>query len=196
MSKPYKHVCQNCGKEYLSANNTASCSIACRDESLRKRKLEKAEVAPCPVCGETKPLLRTSYGVKVCSKQCVGLDQHRKWVASHRESQRGKRERWGPQGRVKRLKDSASACALCGTLREELQSAEEMGYATQGLVGKHVFHVDHIQPLSKGGSEEMENVRILCWFCNRARGTMTKHDEAIAAAGKAFWDTVHKKQTG
>lgn len=187
MATPYKHVCENCGREYMSANATFTCSVACRDERVAKRKLAAAAVAECPICGEIKPLLRTSYGVKVCSARCVKIDAQRKWYEKNRDARIVRRRDYGQTGYWRKLRDSATHCALCGTPREKLRTPAEMGYKAQWRVATMVFHVDHVVPFANGGTDEPENVRVVCWFCNRARGTMTDHDEGIAAAGRAFW---------
>jgi 5-methylcytosine-specific restriction endonuclease McrA len=41
----------------------------------------------------------------------------------------------------------SKCCAFCG--------------ATKNLT------IDHIKPLSKGGKNELENIQVLCWECNK-----------------------------
>lgn len=38
--------------------------------------------------------------------------------------------------------------------------------------GEVAFHVDHIIPLSAGGSDTKENKQEICWRCNAAKGHM------------------------
>lgn len=39
--------------------------------------------------------------------------------------------------------------------------------------------VDHKQPVSKGGSNELDNLVLTCWFCNSQKGDKT-YDEYLA----------------
>lgn len=63
----------------------------------------------------------------------------------------------GPKPRaeeIARLRErQGDACVYCGT----------------GLNGKG--DVDHIRPLSRGGSNKMKNLQILCTPCNREKGS-------------------------
>jgi len=53
---------------------------------------------------------------------------------------------------------------------------------------KAKFHRDHIDPRRNGGGDHDDNRRWLCWFCNVARQDLDPVcDDAIAAAGRAFW---------
>jgi hypothetical protein len=40
------------------------------------------------------------------------------------------------------------------------------------------FHIDHKMPLSRGGTNDMENLQLLCPTCNMSKGAKT-HDEYL-----------------
>lgn len=42
--------------------------------------------------------------------------------------------------------------------------------------GSKVEEIDHIVPLSKGGSHTFSNIRMLCRTCNRAKGTLMEDE--------------------
>lgn len=39
----------------------------------------------------------------------------------------------------------------------------------KNCMGKYNAHVDHIKPLVEGGTDDMENLRLLCQRCHNAR---------------------------
>lgn len=47
-------------------------------------------------------------------------------------------------------------CRVCGVSRQD----------------GAILHVDHIYPVSKGGSNEMPNLRVLCRDCNIGKGDL------------------------
>ena len=48
------------------------------------------------------------------------------------------------------------------------------GYVCAKCGGGAVLHVDHIVPVSEGGGNEPENLRVLCEGCNLARRSQSR----------------------
>ena len=57
------------------------------------------------------------------------------------------------------------------------QHARQKGrcYWCDEKVGRR-YHVDHIVPLARGGSNDPENLVISCRFCNLSRGAKLPHE--------------------
>ena len=68
------------------------------------------------------------------------------------------------------------ACQHCGETKESLESNGTM------------IHIDHIVPYSQGGSNDVDNLQLLCQPCNQTKGVKT---DAMAKTrhGKPYKDT-------
>ena len=61
--------------------------------------------------------------------------------------------------RYRVLKESGGRCALCGATKKET-----------------LLDIDHIKPRSKGGTNNIENLQVLCAKCNRSKGNKDNTD--------------------
>lgn len=191
--------CPGCGQIALlpmTAAGLAVCSQRCRAIIWSRRRSKRDWQAyfsaaagrraglgserPCAFCGSLFVVRR--YDHKFCSMTC-----NDRWAV-----------KFGRKGQTRRTKNAdkrarrdaeIGACSLCGISHENIVPARELGITRRNASG--AFHKDHIIPKSKGGGDEYENTRYLCWFCNLARMDMRGDcDPAIAAAGRAFWATI------
>lgn len=82
---------------------------------------------------------------------------------ARREKAKEKGRGWSSRDRAmvrkRLLKRDGDLCALCGT---KMDTSDPMSprYAT----------IDHVQPLSRGGSNKTRNLKLACRACNNARG--------------------------
>jgi hypothetical protein len=86
----------------------------------------------------------------------------------HKE--RARREPLPPGLRHKVLQAAGSTCAMCGRSRAN----------TRGLV----VHVDHITPVSKGGTNDASNLQVLCAECNLGKGPHGRPGGRVLDTGK------------
>jgi len=110
-----------------------------------------AMLRPCDRCGEPIGIGRTKY----CSDACQG---------GIRKELRRQRERdAGPFDRDSILEEEGYVCCMCGVTvvsgGNSMDSLED-NYAT----------IDHVIPLSKGGTSDRGNLRCCCRRCNIGKG--------------------------
>ena len=56
-------------------------------------------------------------------------------------------------------------CAYCG---------KQLAWSNYGLTGaRGAWEVDHRKPLSRGGTDHMNNLSAACVYCNREKGNLT-----------------------
>lgn len=75
-----------------------------------------------------------------------------------------KRKKLSTSLRFEVFKRDAFTCQYCGSRAPEV-----------------VLELDHIEPISKGGSDELLNLITSCWQCNRGKGDRRLGDNAVLA---------------
>jgi hypothetical protein len=50
------------------------------------------------------------------------------------------------------------------------------GYVCRGCGARADLTVDHVQPLSRGGNDALENLQLLCGSCNSRKGVLTDEE--------------------
>jgi 5-methylcytosine-specific restriction endonuclease McrA len=68
------------------------------------------------------------------------------------------------QIRAQMLEEQVNRCLYCGRL---MILAEKSEYAEQF---DFTVTIDHITPISMGGTEDPENLAVVCYQCNQERG--------------------------
>lgn len=71
MARMKKCSCEICGRVVAKQNPQRTCSMKCRDEMLRKRRIEAAPTAACAGCSENLPLIYRAKIQLVCSRRCA-----------------------------------------------------------------------------------------------------------------------------
>ena len=87
------------------------------------------------------------------------------------------------------------------TEKDKIPHFKSQGGICNGCKGRYAMkdmELDHIIPLSKGGSDRTGNMQVLCGHCNRVKGdgTMKQLERKLVAAGiiKAPTRTASKKK--
>lgn len=110
------------------------------------------------------------------------LEQNRAWRQEHLEQHREQCRKWAREHPVEmRLIVARRRALVAGaegshTKRDiERLFDEQDGFclACRGDLVVLGYHVDHIHPVSKGGSNSPENLQLLCPTCNRKKSNKT-----------------------
>ena len=65
-------------------------------------------------------------------------------------------------------------CPYCGLVTDQIPSTSD---------GRTKWEIEHVVPRSRGGSNNLENIRVVCWVCNRSKGAKTL-EEWLVVAGR------------
>lgn len=155
--------CLGCGSEFCSSK-MKYCSDDCRyKKHLRDAKKSRSEnpkfqqTSSCVRCGSKFSFVHSGTDRKFCSAAC----RRRAWDETSRSR----------PSRIERQPDYSVAFRI---LREAHWVCSSCGIKTpEKLRGTHELNapeVDHIVPLSRGGTHEYENLQCLCKSCNSSKG--------------------------
>ena len=166
--------CDYCHKGFLSNRpNGRYCSSSCRDEGTKQKgKAERArqrEANPrrfdfaCDRCGKSvvtdKMVTKGSYGryCRVCSLQ---LRRERYRVKTAKRQKVMNPLRISVDTLIER---DGTNCHLCNEPVDTLLPRNNRFGAT----------IDHVIPISKGGLDELDNLKLAHWICNIRKGNRT-----------------------
>ena len=176
-------VCSTCGVEakrrldQVVHDNCKTCRTKMRSEELRATFIQQ-ETKVCSMCKLEKPkeafgsksatLSKLRSACKLCRSKAEQATN-----ANYRKTAKGKAVSANCQGR--RRADKLSSCDGSVTsdalnlLKEQQQhKCYHCGNALQYDIPKQV-HLDHLVPLSRGGTHTLSNVAWSCASCNLAK---------------------------
>lgn len=172
--KPWAMNCERCSKEFsTNRKHQRFCSYACHYEyaleqaNLKHKAFREANPIPesfeynCSVCNVliVKPHRLTGVSIKygvycdTCRVAAQRARYRKKTVA--RQSSAKPSGLWFEQI----LATYGSNCYLC---QQDID-------LSLPRTSKRGATVDHITPLSRGGQDELDNLRLVHWDCNRAK---------------------------
>ena len=144
------------------------------------------EEKQCRICGEVKPLNEfyrrkdSRDGHRSECKVCMDV-QNRHYHNAHKESIAKRCKRWRENfpekrklgrkrsevNRRARLKNAEGSLKK-GDIQNQLQTQRCKCWWCKREVGSN-YHVDHLIPISRGGSNDKSNIVIACPKCNMSR---------------------------
>lgn len=172
----YKVRCTKCGEIFtrerrgIRDRNTRCPSCYKPKNKGYLRKLERAEFAQlekskskiCVICGKT--FYSSDERRKTCSHDCATILKKSNAGLKRFRHKGGDVVDYGIT--LKRVFDrDKGICWICGKRCD----FNDVRYTSKGIKYCGDTHPvkDHVIPLSAGGDESWENVRLACWRCNR-----------------------------
>lgn len=108
-----------------------------------------------------------------------GLEQARQWVKANPEKRRAISHSYKARRRAQEAGGISSGALLAWT-----QGQPKVCYWCAAKCADD-FHVDHYQPLARGGKHEADNLVIACGTCNRRKSARDPYEFAVQV-GRLF----------
>ena len=120
----------------------------------------KSRAETCPVGGET---FVGRENRKYCSRRCKDV------VCRGRRERRAREAEHDNRIKIKAIYERDSGtCYLCGCTCNF--NDWKPGKIRKWSAGDTYPTIDHVIPISKGGTDTLDNVRLACWKCNMSKG--------------------------
>lgn len=168
---------------------------------ITRKKQDNKYYLTCSMCNNTREVKRETYYFynpnkysknSVCIKCRKILDKHvteeerkeykLKWQrenrSRHNEISRKSYQKHLNQRRLEtRLREYSRKNKSGGVVTKDdyyilILSTDKCNICNKNLL-TNTFHIDHILPICKGGSNKIENLQLLCQFCNHSKGSKT-----------------------
>lgn len=190
----YKN-CLICSKEYYVKKShsykSKYCSWGCAHKSKEgvTRKKDNCVCISCKAPFHRKPSHIKKGGGSYCSRSCQSIDQEKKFIGSNNPNYRHGRTyekgfyketsaRWRSNNKdvisvharrqkaIRRSVDGKFSIKEIRNLKETQRSKCINCFSSI----KDKYHVDHIIPIKLGGTNNIENIQLLCPTCNLSKG--------------------------
>lgn len=158
-----KRLCDICGKEYIQHSGKFYCSDECRKEHYRRLSQKRADskstimTSVCKECGKEfnyKAYKRTTE-IVYCSDKCLKKACGRN--AKHNRRIVIKQAKKEPISMNYLMKKYRSRCQMCDCKVHRSNGKDW---------SPNIATIDHIIPVSRGGTHTYDNVQLLCAMCN------------------------------
>lgn len=176
--KPCK--CKVCGKIFDSQNSSMFCSLRCSGIARSKSNKAKRKFYVCEKCGKKfSRRLRRDNGSsnKYCSRECAGTGEigNRKTKRNPLHgSARHRAKYFGVEyenfNTIKIFDIDGWRCRICG---------RKLNPEDRGTTKKYAPEIDHIVPLSRGGSHTPDNIQSACRRCNLAKSNQSEYGQLV-----------------
>lgn len=184
---PRLKPCKTCGKLFAARNNKEYCSVECKEAARKEsyhryeeqRRLTKKPLPQktffCPGCG--KMVITTQKNKKYCSARCGKKYRGKGRIYILREEERVKTAVENDKTVNLRvlIKRDKNTCTICGCQCDLYDYTVTASGAI--ICGDKYPSIDHIYPLSKGGSNTWDNVQLACRKCNMTKGATVDGEE-------------------
>lgn len=132
-----------------------------KTKETEKKKIKEL-TSICQECGEV--FIGTSKGMKYCSLECSNKRNNRlKEIKRRKKIKKNGRVDWDIS-LSKLVERDKNICYICG------EECDESDYVKDNennfIVGKNYPSVDHVKPISKGGTHIWSNIRLAHHYCN------------------------------
>jgi 5-methylcytosine-specific restriction endonuclease McrA len=191
-------ACTVCGKEFweYASRPRKVCSLQCRSDAVKaKRYNAEDDTYRCSKCREWKPRDQFVKGGKAGMPHSHCKPCNSEWFAERRGTSAERRKPYEPAYRLtdeqkkvnKREANRRQHIARRGAGqapgrwdigRMMCEQDARCAYCKQLLSGQ--YHIDHKTPVSRGGTNDLENLHLTCPRCNMIKGAMT-HEEFLVS---------------
>ena len=145
------------------------CNTAAAREYGRKNK-EKVAEYHARYYQENRERLLPVFREYAKEHSAEAVERATRWY--HENIERGRRNSRAAEARRRARIEGASGSHTADDIAAQYERQKGRCYWCQRKVGAE-FDVDHVTPLSKGGSNGPENIVIACPSCNRRKGART-----------------------